>query len=245
MSGHSHAANIAVKKAKMDAAKGKIFTKVGREISVAAKSNPDPNTNSKLADAIAKAKAVNMPNENIKRCIAKASGELSGDNYEELTYEGYGPAGSAIIVKALTDNKNRTVDFVRTAMRKHGGSLGNAGCVSFTFSTMGIIIIERTPDMEEDVIMELALDAGADDFIAEDDAFEVHTSVANFSEVRKYLEEKGLTFFQAQIEMVPQNKITLEGDELAKFQKLVAALDDLDDVQDVYHNVDLPEDEEE
>lgn len=244
MSGHSHAANIAVKKAKMDAVKGKIFTKVGREISVAAKSNPDPTTNSKLADAIAKAKAVNMPNENIKRCIAKASGELSGDNYEELTYEGYGPAGSAIIIKTLTDNKNRTVDFVRTAMRKHGGSLGNAGCVSFTFSTMGIIIIERTPDMEEDVIMEHALEAGADDFIAEDDAFEVHTSVANFSEVRKYLEEKGLSFFQAQIEMVPQNKITLEGDDLAKFQKLVAALDDLDDVQDVYHNVDLPEDEE-
>ncbi|MBO7149841.1 MAG: YebC/PmpR family DNA-binding transcriptional regulator, partial [Clostridia bacterium] len=135
MSGHSHAANIAAKKAKTDAAKGKIFTKVGREIAVAAKSNPDPTTNSKLADAIAKAKAVNMPNENIKRCIAKASGELSGANYEELTYEGYGPAGSAVIVKTLTDNKNRTVDFVRTTMRKHGGSLGNAGCVSFTFST--------------------------------------------------------------------------------------------------------------
>ena len=245
MSGHSHAANIAAKKAKTDAAKGKIFTKVGREISVAAKSNPDPSTNSKLADAIAKAKAVNMPNENIKRCIAKAAGELNATNYEELTYEGYGPAGSAVIIKTLTDNKNRTVDFVRTTMRKHGGSLGNAGCVSFTFSTMGIIIIERTPDMEEDVIMEHALEAGADDFIAEDDAFEVHTSVANFSDVRKYLEEKGLSFFQAQIEMVPQNKITLEGDDLAKFQKLVAALDDLDDVQDVYHNVDLPEDEEE
>jgi YebC/PmpR family DNA-binding regulatory protein len=156
MSGHSHAANIAVKKAKTDAVKGKIFTKVGREIAVAAKSNPDPNTNSKLADAIAKARAVNMPNDNIKRCIAKAAGELSGDNYEELTYEGYGPAGSAVIIKTLTDNKNRTVDYVRTAMRKHGGSLGNAGCVSFTFSTMGIIIIERTPDMVEDEIMEIA-----------------------------------------------------------------------------------------
>ncbi len=245
MSGHSHAANIAVKKAKMDAAKGKIFTKVGREIAVAAKNNPDPSTNSKLADAIAKAKAVNMPNENIKRCIAKASGELSGDNYEELTYEGYGPAGSAIIIKALTDNKNRTVDYVRTAMRKHGGSLGNAGCVSFTFTNMGIIIIERTPDMDEDTVMEYALDAGADDFIAEDDAFEVHTSVADFSTVRKNLEEKGLKFFEAQIEMVPQNKVTLSGDDLAKFQRLVDALDDLDDVQDVYHNVDLPEEGEE
>ena len=245
MSGHSHAANIAAKKAKTDAAKGKIFTKVGREIAVAAKNNPDPDTNSKLADAIAKAKAVNMPNENIKRCIAKAAGELASDNYEELTYEGYGPAGSAVIIKALTDNKNRTVDWVRTAMRKHGGSLGNSGCVSFTFTTMGIIVIERTPDLDEDTVMEYALDAGADDFITEDDAFEVHTSVANFSQVRKYLEEKGLNFFEAQIEMVPQNVITLEGDDLAKFKRLIDALEDLDDVQNVYHNVDMPEDEEE
>ncbi len=245
MSGHSHAANIAAKKAKTDAAKGKIFTKVGREIAVAAKSNPDPNTNSKLADAIAKAKAVNMPNENIKRCIAKASGELSGANYEELTYEGYGPAGSAVIVKTLTDNKNRTVDFVRTTMRKHGGSLGNAGCVSFTFSTVGVIVVERTADLSEDAVMEYALEAGADDFIAEDDAFIVHTSVADFSSVRKYLEEKGLNFFEAQIEMLPQNKITLAGDELVKFNKLIDALEDLDDVQNVYHNVDLPEEDEE
>ncbi len=245
MSGHSHAANIAVKKAKTDAAKGKIFTKVGREIAVAAKGNPDPSTNSKLADAIAKARSVNMPNDNIKRCIAKAAGDMAGDNYEELTYEGYGPAGSAVIIKTLTDNKNRTVDYVRTAMRKHGGSLGNAGCVSFTFTTMGIIVIERTPDLDEDVIMEYALDAGADDFIAEDDAFEVQTSVANFSTVRKYLEEKGLTFFKAQIEMVSQNMITLEGEDLAKFQRLVDALEDLDDVQEVYHNVDLPVEDEE
>ena len=245
MSGHSHAANIAVKKAKTDAAKGKIFTKVGREIAVAAKNNPDPETNSKLADAIAKAKSVNMPNDNIKRCIAKAAGELSGANYEELTYEGYGPAGSAVIIKALTDNKNRTVDFVRTVMRKHGGSLGNAGCVSFTFTTMGIIVIERTPDLNEDEVMEYALDAGADDFIAQDDAFEVHTSVSNFSSVRKYLEGKGLNFFEAEIDMVPQNKITLSDEDLAKFKKLVDALEDLDDVQDVYHNVDMPEEEEE
>lgn len=245
MSGHSHAANIAVKKAKMDAAKGKIFTKVGREIAVAAKTNPDPTTNSKLADAIAKAKAVNMPNDNIKRCIAKASGELSGANYEELTYEGYGPSGSAIIIKTLTDNKNRTVDYVRTVMRKHGGQLGNSGCVSFTFTTMGILIIERTPELSEDMIMEYALDAGADDVITEDDAFEIHTSVSNFSSVRTYLEEKGLSFFEAQIEMVPQNKITLSEEDNVKFQKLIDALDDLDDVQNVYHNVDLPEEEEE
>ncbi len=245
MSGHSHAANIAVKKAKTDAIKGKIFTKLGREIAVAAKSNPDPSTNSKLADAIAKAKAVNMPNDNIKRCIAKASGELSGANYEELTYEGYGPAGSAIIIKALTDNKNRTVDYVRTAMRKHGGSMGNSGCVSFTFTTMGIIVIERTPELTEDMVMEYALDAGADDVITEDDAFEVHTSVSEFSTVRKYLEDKGLNFFEAKVSMVPQNTITLEGDDLAKFNRLVDALEDLDDVSDVYHNVDLPEEVEE
>ncbi len=243
MSGHSHAANIAAKKAKTDAAKGKIFTKVGREIAVAAKGNPDPATNSKLADAIAKAKAANMPNDNIKRCIAKAAGELSGDNYEELTYEGYGPAGSAVIIKTLTDNKNRTVDFVRTAMRKHGGSLGNAGCVSFTFTNMGVIVIERNADLNEDTVMEYALDAGADDFIVEDDAFVVHTSPSSFSEVRKYLEEKGLSFFEAQVEMVPQNVITLSGDDLTKFQKLVDALEDLDDVQNVYHNVDLPDEE--
>ena len=239
MSGHSHAANIAAKKAKTDAVKGKIFTKVGREIAVAAKSNPDPSTNSKLADAIAKAKAVNMPNDNIKRCIATASGELSGDNYEELTYEGYGPAGSAVIVKTLTDNKNRTVDFVRTAMRKHGGSLGNAGCVSFTFTTSGVIVIERTADLDEDTVMEYALEGGADDFLAEDDAFVVYTSVSNFSAVRKFLEDKGLNFFSAQIEMLPQNKITLEGDDLVKFNKLVDALEDLDDVQNVYTSADL------
>ncbi len=243
MSGHSHSANIAVKKAKTDAIKGKIFTKVGREIAVAAKNNPDPDTNSKLADAIAKAKSVNMPNDNIKRCIAKAAGELSGANYEELTYEGYGPAGSAIIIKTLTDNKNRTVDFVRTAMRKHGGSLGNAGCVSFTFTTMGIIVVERTPDLTEDAAMEMALDAGADDFIAEADALEIHTSVSDLSAVRKALEDKGLNFFEAEVTMVPQTKITLEGEDLAKFQRLIDALNDLDDVQDVYHNVDLPEEE--
>ncbi len=245
MSGHSHAANIAVKKAKTDAIKGKIFTKVGREIAVAAKNNPDPETNSKLADAIAKAKSVNMPNDNIKRCIAKAAGELSNANYEELTYEGYGPAGSAVIINALTDNKNRTVDYVRNTMRKHGGSLGNSGCVSFTFTNMGVIAIERTPELSEDAVMEMALDAGADDFIAEDDAFIVHTQVSNFSEVRKYLENKGLNFFEAQVEMVPQNKITLEGDDLAKFNRLIDALNDLDDVQNVYHNVDLPEEDEE
>ena len=145
----------------------------------------------------------------------------------------------------ITDNKNRTVDYVRTAMRKHGGSLGNAGCVSFTFSTVGLIVVEKTPELSEDEVMEMVLDAGADDFVAEDDAFVVYTSVSAFSSVRKYLEEKGLNFFEAQITMLPQTKITLEGDELVKFNKLIDALEDLDDVQNVYHNVDLPDEEEE
>ena len=245
MSGHSHSANIAVKKAKTDAIKGRIFTKVGREIAVAAKNNPDPDTNSKLADAIAKAKSVNMPNDNIKRCIAKAAGELSGANYEELTYEGYGPAGSAIIIKSLTDNNIRTVDFVRTVMRNHGGSLGNSCCVSFTFTKTGIIMIERTPALSEDAVMEYALDAGADDVISNDDSFEIHTSPSEFSSVRKYLEDKRLNFFEAEVRMLPQNKSTLEGEDLVKFNKLVDALEDLDDVQDVFHNVDLPDEDEE
>ncbi|MBE5756283.1 MAG: YebC/PmpR family DNA-binding transcriptional regulator [Clostridiales bacterium] len=238
MSGHSHAANIAAKKAKIDAVRGKIFTKIGRELAVAAKQGTDPTTNSKLADAIAKAKANNMPNDNIQRCIKKASGELSGANYETLTYEGYGPGGSAVIVTTLTDNKNRTVDMVRTSLRKHGGEMGNSGCVSFMFDNLGVLIIERTPDLEEDVIMEYAIEAGADDVITSDDAFEVRTSVQNFSTVRKYLEEKGLSFFEASLQMVPQNVITLDENAIVKFRKMIDALEDLDDVQNVYHNVD-------
>ena len=246
MSGHSKFANIKHKKEKNDAAKGKIFTKLGREIAVAVKEGgPDPANNFKLAQVIAKAKSNNMPNDTIERGIKKAAGDAASVNYVGITYEGYGPNGTAIIVNALTDNKNRTVDYVRTAMRKHGGSLGNAGCVSFTFTTIGEIIVERTPELSEDMLMEYALDAGADDIITEDDAFIVRTSVADFSNVRKYLEEKNLHFFEAEIKMVSQNMITLEGDELKKFQKLVDALEDLDDVQNVYHNVDLPDEEEE
>ncbi len=243
MSGHSHAANIANKKAKIDAARGKIFTKLGRELAVAAKQGADPDTNSKLADAIAKAKSFNMPNDNIKKCIAKASGELSGANYEELTYEGYGPNGSALIIEALTDNKNRTVDYIRTALKKHGGQLGNTGCVSYLFDTLGVIVVERTPDLDEDTMMEYALEAGADDVVTEDDAFVFNTTVTAFSEARKYLEEKGLKFFSASIEKIPQSKITFEGEQAQKFNKLLDALDDLDDVKDVYHNVDLPDEE--
>ncbi len=244
MSGHSKWANIKNKKAKTDAVRGRVFTKIGREIAVAAKQGADPATNSKLADVIAKAKAANMPNDNIMRSIKKAAGELSGVNYESLTYEGYGPGGSAIIVTTLTDNKNRTVGDVRHAFDKHGGQMGNSGCVSFTFDNKGVIVVERTVDTDEDKMMELAIEAGADDVITEEDSFVIYTAPNDFSAVRSYLEQAGLTFIEASVDMIPQNKITLDEANLVKFNKLIDMLEELDDVQDVYHNVDLPEEED-
>ena len=175
MSGHSKWHNIQAKKGKADAAKGRIFTKLGREIAVAAKSNPNPETNSKLADIIAKAKAANMPNDNIMRSIKKASGEMSGADYKELTYEGYGVAGSAVIITTLTDNINRTAGDVRAILSKHGGQLGQNGCVSYNFDNKGYIVIERTVDLDEDTITELALEAGADDVVVSDDVYEIFT----------------------------------------------------------------------
>ena len=245
MSGHSKWANIKNKKAKTDAVRGRVFTKIGREIAVAAKQGSDPSTNSKLADVIAKAKAANMPNDNIMRSIKKAAGELSGVNYESLTYEGYGPGGSAIIVTTLTDNKNRTVGDVRHAFDKHGGQMGNTGCVSFTFDNKGVIVVERTVEMTEDKMMELAIEAGADDVVTEEDSFVMYTAPNDFSAVRTYLENAGVTFIEAEVSMIPQNKITLDEANLVKFNKLVDMLEDLDDVQDVYHNVELPEEDEE
>ncbi|MBS1314349.1 MAG: YebC/PmpR family DNA-binding transcriptional regulator [Firmicutes bacterium] len=245
MSGHSKWANIKNKKAKTDAVRGRVFTKIGREIAVAAKQGSDPSTNSKLADVIAKAKAANMPNDNIMRSIKKAAGELSGVNYESLTYEGYGPGGSAIIVTTLTDNKNRTVGDVRHAFDKHGGQMGNTGCVSFTFDNKGVIVVERTVEMTEDKMMELAIEAGADDVVTEEDSFVIYTAPNDFSAVRTYLENAGVTFIEAEVSMIPQNKITLDEANLVKFNKLVDMLEDLDDVQDVYHNVELPEEDEE
>ena len=245
MSGHSKWANIKNKKAKTDAVRGRVFTKIGREIAVAAKQGSDPSTNSKLADVIAKAKAANMPNDNIMRSIKKAAGELSGVNYESLTYEGYGPGGSAIIVTTLTDNKNRTVGDVRHAFDKHGGQMGNTGCVSFTFDNKGVIVVERTVEMTEDKMMELAIEAGADDVVTEEDSFVIYTAPNDFSAVRTYLENAGVTFIEAEVSMNPQNKITLDEANLVKFNKLVDMLEDLDDVQDVYHNVELPEEDEE
>lgn len=245
MSGHSKWHNIAAKKGKTDAARGAIFTKIGRELAVAAKNNPNPDTNSKLADVIAKAKAANMPNDNIKRSIAKAAGELGDKDYKELTYEGYGVAGSAVIIKTLTDNVNRTAGDIRSAMSKCGGQMGNTGCVSYMFDNKGVIVIERTVALDEDTMMEYCLEAGAEDFVTEDDVYEVYTTPEGFSEVRKYFEDKGVTFLEAAVKMVPQNYITLDGDKLATFNKMLDKLEELDDVQDVYHNVELPEEEEE
>lgn len=245
MSGHSKWANIKNKKAKTDAAKGKIFTKIGKEIAVAAKGGADPNLNSKLADVIAKAKAANMPNDNIARAIKKAAGEGAGVNYETLIYEGYGAGGSAVIVKTLTDNKNRTVGEVRHLFDKYGGSLGSTGSVSYMFEQKGVIVAERTVDLDEETMMEIALEAGADDVLTEDDCYTVYTAPSDFSAVRKFLESKGINFIEADIEMVPNDYIDLEPSQLNSFLKLIDMLEDNDDIQSIYHNVNLPEEEEE
>lgn len=245
MSGHSKWHNIQAKKGKTDAARGAVFTKIGRELAVAAKGNPNPDTNSKLADVIAKAKAANMPNENIKRSIAKAAGELGDKEYKELTYEGYGVGGSAVIIKTLTDNVNRTAGDIRSTMSKCGGQMGNTGCVSYMFDDKGVLVIERTVALDEDTMMEYCLEAEAEDYVTEEDVYEVYTKPENFSTVRKYFEDKGVTFLEASVKMVPQNYITLDGDKLSTFLRMLDKLEELDDVQDVYHNVDLPDEEEE
>lgn len=243
MSGHSKWHNIQAKKGKTDAARGAIFTKIGRELAVAAKGNPNPDTNSKLADVIAKAKAANMPNENIKRSIAKATGELGDKDYKELTYEGYGIAGSAVIIKTLTDNVNRTAGDIRSTMSKCGGQMGNTGCVSYMFDNKGIIVIEKTVALDEDTMMEYCLEAEAEDFVASDDVYEITTTPESFSLVRKFFEDKGVMFLEASIKMVPQNYITLDSEKLATFNKMLDKLEELDDVQDIYHNVELPEED--
>ncbi len=239
MSGHSKWANIKHKKEKTDAKKGKIFTKLGREITVIVKSGgPDPESNSKLRDAIAKAKANNMPNDNIDRCIKKASGELGADNYEEITYEGYGPNGVAVIVETLTDNRNRTAGDLRHYFDKFGGNLGQTGCVGFMFDQKGVIIIDNTEgDLEEDAVMMDALDSGAEDFTANEDCFEILTAVDSFSSVRDALEQKGYTFASAEIEQIPQTTVALTDEKDILFMnKLIDMLEDNDDVQNVWHN---------
>ena len=241
MSGHSKFANIKHKKEKNDAAKGKVFTIIGREIAVAVKEGgPDPANNFKLAKVIEKAKANNMPNDTIERGIKRASGELGTVNYEYLTYEGYGPNGIAIIVKTLTDNKNRTAGNVRSAFTKGQGSIGTSGCVSFMFDEKGQIIIDKEEcDMDADDLMMIALDAGAEDFNEEDDSFEVLTDPETFDEVKKALEEAGIPMMSAEVTMIPQNYVTLTDEkDIKNLQKTLDLLEDDDDVESVYHNWD-------
>ena len=241
MSGHSKFANIKYKKEKNDAAKGKIFTIIGREIAVAVKEGgPDPNNNSRLRDVIAKAKANNMPNDTIERGIKRAAGDAGSVNYERVTYEGYGPGGIAIIVEALTDNKNRTASNVRNAFTKGNGSLGTTGCVSYMFDQKGQIIIDREEcDMDADDLMMTALDAGAEDFSEEEDSFEILTSPEDFSAVREALETQGIPMAEAEIKMIPQNYVALSDENDIKFlNRTLDLLDDDDDVQAVYHNWD-------
>ncbi len=246
MSGHSKWHNIQATKNKADAVRGKIFTKIGREIAVAVKQGgPDPNNNAKLRDVISKAKQNNMPNDNIQRSIKKASGELSAVNYEEITYEGYGIGGSAVIVKCLTDNKNRTAGDVRHAFDKFGGSLGALGCVSYMFDNKGVLIVAKTDKIDEDALIDMCLEAEAEDVINDEDVYNIITIPSLFHKVKETLEGKGIEFVSSEVTMVPQTTIDLDEKQLATFEKMVDALESLDDVQDVYHNVNLPDVEEE
>ena len=240
MSGHSKFANIKHKKEKNDAAKGKIVTKIGSEIAVAVKEGggADPANNSRLRDVIAKAKVNNMPNDNIERSIKKAAGDMDANNYERVVYEGYGPNGTAIIVEALTDNKNRTASNVRSAFTKGNGNIGTPGCVSFMFDKKGQILIDREEfEMDADELMMLALDAGAEDFAEEEDSFEIITDPDSFSEVREKLEEAGIPMMEASVTMIPQTYVELTDEtDIKNIQKTLDLLDDDDDVQEVYHN---------
>jgi len=238
MSGHSKWHNIQAKKGKADAARGKVFTKLGRELLIAVKQGgPDPAGNSKLKDVIAKCKAANMPNDTINNAIKRASGAGNNETYEEITYEGYGPNGVAVIVNATTDNRNRTAADVRHVFDKAGGSLGTTGCVSYMFNRKGVIVIEKaSTDMSEDDIMMLALECGAEDFSSEEEIYEITTTPEDFSTVREALEGKGLTFLEASVQMVPTTYVDLDEKGAEKMERLVERLDELDDVSEVFHN---------
>ena len=241
MSGHSKFANIKHKKEKNDAKKGKIFTMLGREIQVAVKAGgPDPAVNGKLRDVIAKCKANNMPNDTIDRSIKKADGGGEDVEYENVTYEGYGPNGVAVIVEVLTDNRNRAAANVRNAFTKGGGNMGNSGCVSFMFDEKGLIVIDKEEiDMDEEELMMAALDAGAEDFAAEEDSYEITTAPDDFSAVRETLEAAGIPMASAEVTMIPQTYTELTDEEdIKKMNKLLEMLDDDDDVQNTYHNWD-------
>ena len=238
MSGHSKWHNIQAKKGKADAARGKIFTKLGREILMAVRSGgPDVNSNSKLKDVVAKCKANNMPNDTIDKAIKRAAGEGNQENYEEITYEGYGPSGVAIIVNATTDNRNRTASDVRHIFDKFGGNLGTNGCVSYLFDKKGVIVLDKEETkLSEDDLMLMAIDAGAENFEAGEDYYEITTTPEDFSSVREALEKEGLTFAEADVQMVPQTYISLDEEHARKMGLLIENLEDLDDVLEVYHN---------
>lgn len=238
MSGHSKWSTIKHKKGKADAQRGKIFTKLGRELLVAVKEGgPDPTGNSKLKDIIAKCKANNMPNDTISNAIKKASGEGSANTYEEIIYEGYGPNRVAVIVETSTDNKNRTAAEVRHAFDKSGGNLGTSGCVSYMFNKKGIIVIEKEKTtLSEDDLMMIAIEAGAEDFSVEEDFYEITTEPSDFSKVRESLELNNLEFAEAEIQMIPTTTVSLEEAASEKMQNLIDRLEDLDDVMNIYHN---------
>ena len=242
MSGHSKWHNIQNKKGKADAKRGKIFTKIGRELMIAVKNGgPDPDNNPKLRDAIAKAKAANMPNDTVQRSIKKASGELSAVDYERIVYEGYGPSGVAVIVDTLTDNKNRSAGNVRSAFTKGGGNMGTTGCVGFMFQEKGEIVIEKG-DLDEEELMMMALDAGAEDFNSdEEEVFIITTAPEDFGTVREALEAEGLEFLEAAVKMISDTYTEIDEEAAKKFQKMLDLLEDDDDVQEVYHNAELPE----
>ena len=240
MSGHSKWHNIQKTKEKMDSQRGKIFTKIGKEIVVAVKAGgPDPNTNSKLRDVIAKAKANNMPNDNIQRSIKKASGELANVNYSSIVYEGYGIGGSAIICECLTDNKNRTAGDVRHIFDKAGGSLGTTNSVSYLFSREGQLVVEKKPNIDEEALMDMVLEAEASDMVVEDDVYVIKTEPNDLHKVKAFLEERGIEFLEAEIALVPQTYVDLNDEQYEKFEKMLYALEENDDVQEVYHNVQL------
>jgi YebC/PmpR family DNA-binding regulatory protein len=242
MSGHSKWHNIQAKKGKADAKRGKIFTKIGKELILAAKNGGgNPDVNAKLRDVIAKAKASNMPQDTIVRAIKKGSGELEGVNYEEIVYEGYAPGGVAVIVNVVTDNKNRSAGNVRHAYSKYGGNMGSTGCVSFMFQKKGELVIEKTDELDEDELMMMALDAGAEDFASEEEVFVVTTSPEDFGTVREALEANSIEFLEADIKMIPDTYTAVDEETAVKIQKMLDALEEDDDVQDVYHNAEFPE----
>lgn len=238
MAGHSKWSNIKRKKEKTDAQKGKMFTKLGREIAIAVKEGgPDPNSNSKLKDAIAKAKSNNMPNDTIQRSIKKAAGEGDGSNYEIINYEGYGPSGIAVIVQTYTDNRNRTAGDIRHFFDKFGGNMGTTGCVSFMFNMKGQIIVEKDSSIDEDDFIMKAIEAGSEDIITEDEYYEIITEPGDFSAVCDELEGAGIEFASAEITMLPTTYTRLEDEEaVEKMEKLIDKLEDHDDVQNIWHN---------